>query len=133
MTGAAAADRDGRGQGRRGTGRGGRPRGLHVAIQAGLTEPTFLPLPETADGTVAAEAAVPVLERLEAADALAIGPGLTTDAETVAFVRDVVRRSPVPVVLDADGLNAFTGDGGGARRTASPRPCSRRTSASSAG
>jgi NAD(P)H-hydrate epimerase len=52
-----------------------------------------------------------VLERLEAADALAIGPGLTTDEGTVAFVREVVRRAPVPVVLDADGLNAFTGDG----------------------
>jgi hydroxyethylthiazole kinase-like uncharacterized protein yjeF len=29
----------------------------------------------------------------------------------VAFVREIVRRSPVPLVLDADGLNAFTGDG----------------------
>jgi NAD(P)H-hydrate epimerase len=89
------------------------PQGAVPQIQAGLTEPTFLPLPETAEGTVAADAAAPVLERLEAADALAIGPGLTTDERTVAFVRDVVRRSPVPVVLDADGLNAFTGDGAG--------------------
>jgi ADP-dependent NAD(P)H-hydrate dehydratase / NAD(P)H-hydrate epimerase len=80
-------------------------------IQAGLTEPTFLPLPETAAGTVALDAVEPVVERLEAADALAIGPGLTTDEGTVGFVREVVRRSPVPVVLDADGLNAFTGDG----------------------
>ena len=87
------------------------PEGCMSQIQAGLTEPTFLPLPETADGTVAAEATVPVLERLEEADALAIGPGLTTDSATVAFVRDVVRRSPVPFVLDADGLNAFTADG----------------------
>jgi len=80
-------------------------------IQAGLTEPTFLPLPETTEGTVAAEAIEPLLERLGSADALAIGPGLTTNEETVAFVRDTVRRSPVPLVLDADGLNAFTGDG----------------------
>ena len=65
-------------------------------IQAGLTEPTFLPLPETADGTVAAEAAEPLLERLGAADALAIGPGLTTNEQTVAFVRDVVRAVARP-------------------------------------
>ena len=87
------------------------PEGAIPQIQAGLTEPTFLPLPETADGTVAEDGAAPVLERLEAADALAIGPGLTTDEGTLAFVRDVVRRSPVPVVLDADGLNAFAGGG----------------------
>jgi NAD(P)H-hydrate epimerase len=79
-------------------------------IQAGLTEPTFLSLPETDDGTISADAADVVLERLGSADALAIGPGLTTAPETVAFVRDVVRGSPVPLVLDADGLNAFAGD-----------------------
>jgi NAD(P)H-hydrate epimerase len=87
------------------------PEGSVPQIQAGLTEPTFLPLPETADGTVAAEAVPPLLERLGAADALAIGPGLTTNDRTVAFVREAVRRSPVPLVLDADGLNAFAGDG----------------------
>jgi ADP-dependent NAD(P)H-hydrate dehydratase / NAD(P)H-hydrate epimerase len=87
------------------------PEGSMPQIQGRLTEPTFLPLPETAEGTAAAEAAAPVLERLEAADALAIGPGLTTNDQTVAFVRETVRRSPVPLVLDADGLNAFTGEG----------------------
>lgn len=87
------------------------PEGALPQIQAGLTEPTFLPLPETAEGTVAADAVAPLLERLEAADALAMGPGLTTNDQTVAFVRETVRRSPVPLVLDADGLNAFTGDG----------------------
>jgi hydroxyethylthiazole kinase-like uncharacterized protein yjeF len=87
------------------------PEGSMSAIQAGLTEPTFLPLPETADGTVATEAIEPLLDRLQSADALAVGPGLTTESETVAFVREIVRRSPVPLVLDADGLNAFTGDG----------------------
>jgi len=91
------------------------PEGAMPQIQAGLTEPTFLPLPETAEGTVAAEAVAPLLERLEGADALAMGPGLTTNAPTVAFVREVVRRSPVPLVLDADGLNAFTGDGAALR------------------
>jgi NAD(P)H-hydrate epimerase len=52
-----------------------------------------------------------VLERLDGADALALGPGLGTNERTVAFVRRIVRRSPVPIVLDADGLNAFAGDG----------------------
>jgi ADP-dependent NAD(P)H-hydrate dehydratase / NAD(P)H-hydrate epimerase len=86
------------------------PEGSMTAIQASLTEPTFLPLPETETGTVSEEAIEPLLERLGVADAVAIGPGLTTDRATAAFVREIVRRSPVPVVLDADGLNAFAGD-----------------------
>jgi ADP-dependent NAD(P)H-hydrate dehydratase / NAD(P)H-hydrate epimerase len=42
--------------------------------------------------------------------ALALGPGLTTQDETQSFVRTVVKtQSDVPIVLDADGLNAFAG------------------------
>lgn len=41
-------------------------------------------------------------------DALAIGPGLTTQAETQQFVRAAVgMRARIPIILDADGLNAF--------------------------
>jgi NAD(P)H-hydrate epimerase len=88
----------------------GAPESALPAIQAGLAESTFLRLPETDRGTAAHEAVEPLLDRLSGADALAIGPGLTTDDETVRFVREVVGRCPVPLVLDADGLNAFTGD-----------------------
>jgi hydroxyethylthiazole kinase-like uncharacterized protein yjeF len=42
--------------------------------------------------------------------ALGMGPGLSTQEETQGFVRAVVqRRVGVPIVLDADGLNAFAG------------------------
>lgn len=42
--------------------------------------------------------------------ALAIGPGLTTNSETQSFVRRIVTaKREVPIVLDADGLNAFAG------------------------
>jgi hydroxyethylthiazole kinase-like uncharacterized protein yjeF len=41
--------------------------------------------------------------------ALAIGPGLSTQEETQNFVRKVVADRSVPIVLDADGLNAFAG------------------------
>ena len=54
--------------------------------------------------------------RSSGADALAIGPGLARDAETAGFVRRPGSRCPVPLVLDADGLNAFEG----ARRGAAP-------------
>ncbi len=41
---------------------------------------------------------------------LAVGPGLSTEGEAPEFVRELVRRTgAVPVVIDADGLNAFAG------------------------
>src|ERR1700722_10367652 len=45
--------------------------------------------------------------------ALAIGPGLTTQDETQQFIRKVVgKRNSIPLILDADGLNAFAGRAG---------------------
>jgi hydroxyethylthiazole kinase-like uncharacterized protein yjeF len=38
---------------------------------------------------------------------LAVGPGLGTHEETQEFIRSIVRSTYRPVVLDADGLNAF--------------------------
>ncbi len=84
------------------------PEGILPVVQTRLRETTFLPLPQTADGTIAASMA-PLERGLEAADAVAIGPGMTTDPETAAYVRTLVRSCPVPLVLDADGLNAFVG------------------------
>jgi len=40
---------------------------------------------------------------------LAVGPGISRDDETSEFVRTVVEKYPMSIVLDADGLNAFDG------------------------
>jgi hydroxyethylthiazole kinase-like uncharacterized protein yjeF len=40
---------------------------------------------------------------------LAVGPGLGTHSETQTFIRSIVRHTYHPVVVDADGLNAFAG------------------------
>jgi len=44
-----------------------------------------------------------------ATDVLAVGPGLGQGAGTRAFVQAIVDRATVPLVIDADGLNAFAG------------------------
>jgi ADP-dependent NAD(P)H-hydrate dehydratase / NAD(P)H-hydrate epimerase len=85
------------------------PRGILPTVQARLVETTFLSLPETPEGSVALPALGRVLDQLEGADALAIGPGLSSNAETAELVRQLVRDCPVPLVIDADGLNAFSG------------------------
>jgi NAD(P)H-hydrate epimerase len=58
---------------------------------------------------------------------LAIGPGLGQEPETVEFVRALVKQAKQPVVLDADGLNAFVGatrllDGGQRPLVLTPHP-----------
>jgi len=57
---------------------------------------------------------VAVLEVLERCRALVVGPGLGRDEATQEAVRRLVARSPVPVVVDADGLFAL-GQGSRAR------------------
>jgi NAD(P)H-hydrate epimerase len=40
---------------------------------------------------------------------VAVGPGLSTEGDAPAFARHVVEKTTVPVVIDADALNAFAG------------------------
>ena len=69
------------------------------------------PLPETAEGTISKKALQN--ERLEKLlqwkSSAALGPGISTNEETVQFVHDAVEKIKVPLVIDADGLNAFAG------------------------
>jgi NAD(P)H-hydrate epimerase len=67
-----------------------------------------LPLDETADGVVA-ESAVDAVLAFHA-DVIAVGPGLGNTSSANAFVRALLGRTTVPIVLDADALNAFAGD-----------------------
>jgi NAD(P)H-hydrate epimerase len=65
-------------------------------------------LEETAAGTIDFGAVERVLDLK--ADIIALGPGLGQDPSTSAFVQAIVERSGAPLILDADALNAFTGD-----------------------
>ena len=44
---------------------------------------------------------------LERKNVVALGPGVGRDPDTVSSIRKFVSRCPMPLVLDADGLNAF--------------------------
>jgi NAD(P)H-hydrate epimerase len=65
--------------------------------------------PETAVGTLDAAGTSLLLKGLPQYDTLVMGPGLSTDQSTRTLIRDVVHGATVPVVLDADGINAFAG------------------------
>ncbi|MCU1395826.1 MAG: hypothetical protein JWM34_4254 [Ilumatobacteraceae bacterium] len=55
-----------------------------------------------------------VLNGLDRFQSLVIGPGLGRADGTIAAVRDVLRQSPVPTVVDGDGLFALARGGSGA-------------------
>lgn len=84
------------------------PAGILPVVQGAIREAVFAPLPETDTGAVGG-GTDRLAEILAQADAVAIGPGMTTDERTAAWIREAVRASQIPVVLDADGLNAFAG------------------------
>ena len=66
---------------------------------------------ETADRTLAWAALDDVWHRAESADAVLVGCGVGRDDETLRLVRALVEGVPAPLVLDADGLSAFAGEG----------------------
>src|SRR5713226_10376462 len=66
-------------------------------------------LPETEAGTIATSAGARLDEIAKGKTVVAIGPGISRHAETAALVRTLVGKCRVPMVIDADGLNAFEG------------------------
>jgi NAD(P)H-hydrate epimerase len=84
------------------------PRGCVPSVSSMVPEYMTLPLPETEDGMVSADALGLILEF--GCDAIVVGPGLGTSADVSALVYGLLERSRVPLVLDADALNVFAAD-----------------------
>jgi NAD(P)H-hydrate epimerase len=84
------------------------PRSCLPIIAAMAPEYMTVPLDETTSGTVDFSSLERVLEIQT--DVIAVGPGLGQDPSTAAFVHGLVERAGVPLILDADALNAFAGE-----------------------
>jgi NAD(P)H-hydrate epimerase len=97
------------------------PASLNLAVEPQLMSTMSRPLPETPDAGLALAAAETVLGWADEFDAIAIGPGLGRERETQRAVRKLCRKLPVPLVIDADGLNALAGAPGVLLEAAGPR------------
>jgi NAD(P)H-hydrate epimerase len=84
------------------------PRSCAPVIAAMAPEYMTVPLEETVAGMVDYAALDRVLDLR--ADVIAVGPGLGQSPGTAAFVQGLLERTGVPLVLDADALNAFAGE-----------------------
>jgi NAD(P)H-hydrate epimerase len=85
----------------------GIPESLNAVLEAKLTEVITRPLPDTGNGSFSINALKPVLDLCSGMDAVVMGPGLSLNEETQKFVREFMLECDLPVVLDADGVNAF--------------------------
>ncbi len=78
------------------------------AFSVRLLEAMTRGLPEE-DGALVEASLEPALAALERATAAVLGPGLGRADATQAFARGLAAQAEVPLVIDADGLNAFAG------------------------
>jgi hydroxyethylthiazole kinase-like uncharacterized protein yjeF len=83
------------------------PASCLTQVAAGFAEAMTEPLPETPTGGLSVEAFDRVATLAGERDAVVLGPGVGQDPSTVELVLELVRRCPVPLVVDADGLNAL--------------------------
>jgi len=83
-------------------------------VAAGRPEAMTEPLPATPEGTLSAEGVERALALAAARSAVVIGPGIGASDEVRRFVEAFVPRCPVPLLVDADGLNALASSLGGA-------------------
>jgi ADP-dependent NAD(P)H-hydrate dehydratase / NAD(P)H-hydrate epimerase len=84
------------------------PRGVQPVLAAMAPEYMTEPLDETPEGGIDFAALDRVLELR--GDVLVCGPGLGQGEGTVAFVHGLIERTGLPLVLDADALNALAGE-----------------------
>ncbi len=67
------------------------------------------PLPETKTGGIDTMAVDVATKLSSSMTVVALGPGIGRQPETFEFVHQLVQRVKCPMVIDADGLNAFQG------------------------
>lgn len=87
------------------------PRSCVDAMESRVAEVVKRGLPEVPERALALAAREEILAEAMRADVVAIGPGLSRHAEAQELARELLERVEAPIVLDADGLNAFEGRG----------------------
>jgi NAD(P)H-hydrate epimerase len=86
------------------------PNNLVPIIQTSIAEAMCIPSAESIEGTLGLGSEEELLKAAIGMSACAIGPGLSTHYETVQVVRNLIQRLTIPLIIDADGLNALASD-----------------------
>ena len=84
------------------------PAALHDILEVKTTEAMTVPLDDSGRAFLGALALPEILDLLAGRDAVALGPGISRNPETAALVHRLVTEIDLPLVLDADALNAVS-------------------------
>jgi NAD(P)H-hydrate epimerase len=87
----------------------GVPEAIYFIVASKLTEAMVHPLSATPKGSLSTSALPFLMPLIDKADCIALGPGLSRDPFTAHAVQQLVAKVDLPIVLDADGVNAFAG------------------------
>lgn len=96
------------------------PESLNSIMEVKLTEVMTEPIPEEEAGFPGSGSLDAVMKLMEGKKALALGPGLSTREEARRLVHGLIEQSAIPMVIDADGLNALSGNLEVLRRAKAP-------------
>ncbi|MDA8138060.1 MAG: NAD(P)H-hydrate dehydratase [Desulfobacteraceae bacterium] len=88
----------------------GIPRALNPILEGLAVEVMTLPLSDDGQGALKENAFDEIQKAMEGKRCLALGPGLGTAPHTSSLARRLIRSCPLPMVIDADGLNALAED-----------------------
>ncbi|WHH61749.1 NAD(P)H-hydrate dehydratase [Petroclostridium sp. X23] len=86
----------------------GIPKSLNPVMEIKLTEVMTLPLEEDDDGILVYSSIDKILDKMRKTDVLVFGPGLSVNQGIADILEAVLRQSNIPVVIDADGINALS-------------------------
>jgi NAD(P)H-hydrate epimerase len=84
---------------------------LQPVLEGQVRETMSAALPDGRDGTAGLGDGVALMRLLEGRTTVVCGPGLGLNPDTRILAAAVVRTARIPLVLDADGLNAVAGTG----------------------
>lgn len=83
------------------------PQSVNSSIEMNPIEVMSIPLPETREGSIDIAAKDKLLESINGKSAVLIGPGLSTQQETIELLLMIIPEIKVPLLIDADGLNCL--------------------------
>jgi hydroxyethylthiazole kinase-like uncharacterized protein yjeF len=87
----------------------GVPKQLNPIVETLVVEAMTWPLPDTDEGLLDESAFDEIMGLLSGKQALALGPGIGISKGIRSLLRRIVKECSVPMVIDADGLNALAG------------------------
>jgi yjeF C-terminal region, hydroxyethylthiazole kinase-related/yjeF N-terminal region len=88
----------------------GVPSSLATIYGSSLVEPIIMPLEDAGKGHIPLESVEHILKQMEKMDIMALGPGLSVNYDIRGIVGEIIKKSRIPLILDADALNSVADD-----------------------